>query len=57
MRGAGPITVTSSWVCVCVCLSGQDKLLRLLTPAGYGAYIPFLYDKINAIRFKTCGFH
>ena len=26
----------SGWVCVC--LSGQDKLLRLLTPAGYGSY-------------------
>ena len=38
-----------SWVCVCDCLSGQDKLLRLLTPAGYGAYR--LYTT-NA-RFKT----
>ena len=31
-----------SWVCVsvceCVCLSGQNKLLRLLTPAGCGSY-------------------
>ena len=43
----------SSWICLCVCvcvcmcvcvcvclsvcLSGQDKLLRLLTPAGYSA--------------------
>ena len=38
---------------VSVCLSGQDKLLRLLTPASHGTYRLYMTNT----RFKTCGFH
>ena len=51
------VTIVAMGLCVCVCMSvcqsGQDKLLRSLTPAGYGANS--LY--IKEARFKTCGFH
>ena len=30
----------------------QNKLLRLLTPASYGAYCLYMTN----VRFKTCGF-
>ena len=36
-----------------LCLSGQDKLLRLHIPAGYGAYRLYMTN----VRFKACGFH
>ena len=43
----------SSWVCVCVCLSGENKLLHSLTPvicSAYGIHI------MTTARFITCGF-
>ena len=45
----------SSWVCVCVCLSRENKLLRSLTPVICSAYSIILLLHVNA-RFKTCGF-
>ena len=42
----------SSWVCVSVCLSGENKLLRSLTPVVCSGYSIYMTNS----RFKTCGF-
>ena len=47
-------TVVGS-VCVCVSLSGENKLLRSLTPAICSSYSIYNINMTNA-RFITCGF-
>ena len=42
----------SSWVCVSVCLSGENKLLRSLMPVINSGYSIYMTNS----RFKTCGF-
>ena len=53
MRERGYESMNFELYSSCVCLSGQNKLLRLLTSAGDGAYRLYM---TNA-RFETCRFH
>ena len=41
-----------SWVCLSVCLSGENKLLCSLTPVINSGYSMYMTNS----RFKTCGF-